>query len=114
MTDLFTVQKSTIGRAPARIDLLGDKTKRPESAQHIITFPGGAIELSRTSDGSYWAHILVNRGWVDGDQEGYHAARGQVIDSRIGRDLPAPGHLTGVDNQAEITQIAVLIGRVSA
>lgn len=46
--------------APEKITLLGSKQK-PEPAQHIIEFPGGAIEVSRCSDGvHYWAHIHIN------------------------------------------------------
>ena len=91
-------------KAPKKITLLGDKRK-PESAEHIIEFPGGAIEVARTSDGNYWAHIIVNRNWADSDQEGSYAAIGEVIGSRI-------GHADGVEtvpDQDSIYQIAVLI-----
>ena len=43
MTDLFTSVNMLIEKAPRRIELLGDKTLRPEPAQHIIEFPGGAV-----------------------------------------------------------------------
>jgi hypothetical protein len=36
-----TTRNYLIDRAPKRIELLGDKTKRPEPASHIIEFPGG-------------------------------------------------------------------------
>ncbi|MHB1265894.1 MAG: hypothetical protein ACYC1S_16015, partial [Gemmatimonadaceae bacterium] len=64
MSDKFTAKNWPITSAPKRIELLGDRMKRPEPAQHIIEFPGGAVEVSRTSDGSYWAHIIVHRGQV--------------------------------------------------
>ena len=32
----------------------------PEPTAGIIKFPGGHVEVSRTSDGTYWAHIAVN------------------------------------------------------
>lgn len=103
-----TAKNWPIDKAPPRISLLGDKTIRPEPAQHIIEFPGGAIEVSRTSDGDYWAHIIVNRGWSDRDQEGLHAARGEVVDTRV-------DHGTHVDDLADprtMTQVAVLIRSV--
>lgn len=78
-----TAKAYQLGRAPKRIDLLGDKTKRPESAEHIITFPGGAIELARTSDGDYWAHVIIN---ADADchlEDQFHSARGEVVASRV-------------------------------
>lgn len=94
--------------APGRIQLLGDKTKRPESAQHVIEFPGGAIEVSRTSKGEYWAHIHINRDWSDPDMDGIKGAIGRVVGSRIGLDdhtVP----IADIPNQERITQIAVLI-----
>ena len=34
--------------------------KHPEPALGVIKFPGGEVEVSRTSDGSYWAHLSVD------------------------------------------------------
>ena len=103
-----TAKNFPIARAPKRIELLGDKTVRPEPAQHIIEFPGGAIELSRTTDGDYWAHIIVNRGWADSDQEGLHAARGEVLDARV----DSSAGVCSVPNHETMTQVAVLIRAV--
>lgn len=84
-------------RAPSRINLLGDKL-RPESTDHIITFPGGAIELNRLDDGSYWAHIIVDNGRSGG-------LVGEVVDGRLDRegaplepviDLAQPGRIRQV------------------
>lgn len=107
MSGAFTAKSYQAGKAPKRIELLGDKTKRPESAQHIIEFPGGAIELSRTTDGCYWAHIIVNRGDVVDDSEGRTSARGAIVESRIGRSYP--NGVDGIESQDDIEQIAVLI-----
>lgn len=54
-----TVINDLFDKAPARRVLKGDKRK-PESAEHIIEFPGGAIQVARLEDGTYWAHIIVN------------------------------------------------------
>ena len=105
MADAFTAKVYQVGKAPKRITLLGDK-KRPESAQHIIEFPGGAIEVSRTSDGNYWAHIIVNRGDVIDDAEGRVSARGVVINSRVDRNR---SRIDDIPNQNTVCQIAVLI-----
>lgn len=104
MSDAFTCKNFQIKRAPRLIQLLGDK-KRPESAQHIIEFPGGAIELSRTSDGNYWAHIIINRGQVVEDLEGLYSARGVIIGHRIDRD----DGVVPIEGAERMTQIAVLI-----
>ncbi len=108
----FTSKVSQYGKGAKRIELLGDKTKRPESAQHVIEFPGGAIELSRTTDGDYWAHIIINRGTVIDDAEGRVSAHGEVIGSRIGR----AGHpdIDGIEAEHAVEQIAVLIRTVKA
>lgn len=108
----FTCKVQQIGTGPKRIQLLGDKTKRPEPAQHVIEFAGGAIEVSRTSDGDYWAHIIINRGEVIDDAEGRVSARGEVIDSRIGREYP--GGVEPIAEHGDIQQIAVLIRTVRA
>jgi hypothetical protein len=36
----------------------GDK-RRPEPSTAIIKFPGGHVEVSRCTDGTYWAHLSV-------------------------------------------------------
>lgn len=102
----FTAQVWPINKAPKRLTLLGDKVKKAESATHVIEFPGGAIEVSRCSDGSYWAHILVNHGFDEGDGNGFTSARGDVIDGRIQRDGE---HVIDVADAGRITQIAVRI-----
>lgn len=48
-----------MGNTAKVIELFGDP-KKPESAEHIITFPGGSISVCRTSKNEYWAHIKVN------------------------------------------------------
>jgi hypothetical protein len=89
--------RAAAGRAPRRP---GDPAT-PESAEHIIEFPGGAIQVARTSDGEYWAHIIVNRGFDGADGGGRESARGEVVDARIDsavgvRDVPNTGTLTQI------------------
>lgn len=106
----FTAKNYQLAKAPKRIQLLGDKTKRPEPAQHIIEFPGGAIELSRTSEGHYWAHIIVNRRGSVPDCDGLKSATATVVDGRVDMAdgvMPLPVELREVD------QVALLI-RVDA
>lgn len=105
MSDAFTAKNYAITRAPKRIDLFGDKAKRVESAQHIIEFPGGAIEVSRTTDGDYWAHIIMNRGQVLDDLSLRQSAMGEIVGSRI---TDGSG-VRDIENVETATQIAVLI-----
>lgn len=37
----------------------GDK-RNPEPTTGVIKFPGGNIEVARTTDGSYWVHLSVD------------------------------------------------------
>lgn len=63
-----------------QITFLGD-LRNPEPSTAVIQFPGGHVEVSRCSDGTYWAHIAV----VDG---------ANIVGSRIDRanayELGAP------------------------
>ncbi len=92
-------------RAPKFLQLFGDKLKKVESAQHIIEFPGGAVEVTRLDDGSYWCHLIVNQGWASAEIEGRQSARGEVVDSRIDT---ADG-IVDIPGAATLQQIAVLI-----
>lgn len=33
--------------------------RRPEPSTGVVKFPGGHMEVSRCSDGTYWAHLAV-------------------------------------------------------
>lgn len=93
------------GRAPKRRILQGDKA-RPEPGTHIIEFPGGAMELSRLDDGSYWAHIAVYRGrGIKADQNTY----GTVVDSRIDWAERRMEDIPHVPDEAHLTQLSVRI-----
>lgn len=103
-----TAKNWPIDKAPKQISLFGDPKIKTESAQHIIEFPGGAVEVTRTSDNEYWAHIIINRGWSDSDQTGIHAARGEVVDARI----DSAAGVLDVPNAGTMTQVAVRIRAV--
>ena len=55
--------------------LLGDPDIRPEKPYTIVRFPGGNVEIARTSDGNYWIHVAV-RGAL-GDKPG------EIVNARI-------------------------------
>jgi hypothetical protein len=105
-----TTKNYLIHKAPKRIGLLGDRTTRPEPATHIIEFPGGAIELSRTTDGNYWAHIIVNRDFaLPGEIEGFEGAYGEIVGSRIDYAFPTEPNIVEVPAASKLRQIAILI-----
>lgn len=51
------------------IELRGNR-KNPEPHTAVIRFAGGEVEVSRTSDGKFWAHLHVNES-------------AELIDSRV-------------------------------
>jgi hypothetical protein len=104
----FTAKNYQIADAPARIKLRGDKTRKTESAQHIIEFPGGAIEVSRCENGDYWAHIIVNRDPPIDDTEGLKSATAEIVDGRMDYLYPH-SPVERIPNAANLTQIAIRI-----
>ena len=56
----------------------GDRRK-PEPSTAVIKFPGGHVEVTRHSDGSYWVHVGRNTRINDPDAE----VLGHIVDSRI-------------------------------
>lgn len=103
----FTAKNWNIDKAPARTSLFGDKTRKVEPAQHIIEFPGGAIEISRTTDGNYWAHIMVNKGQVIDDAEGRESAHGVIVHSRM--QMEGATSVARIPNEEAIQAISILI-----
>lgn len=103
-----TCVNDLFGKAPAKRVLKGDKRK-PEPGTHIIEFPGGAIELSRLDDGSYWAHIIVHRGQGLSCMQGMGGARGVVAESRIDWAERRIEDIPSLPDGAHLTQLAVRI-----
>jgi hypothetical protein len=102
--EAFTAKSYDISKAPKQINLIGSKAK-PEPAQHIINFPGGAVEVTRTTEGNYWAHVIV---FTDGhiNKNGDNIA-GEVVGSRVTRDNAL--NIPDIEDQEHVKQIAVLV-----
>ena len=73
----------------------GDRL-RPEPSCGVIKFPGGHVEVSRCSDGTYWAHVAV----VDGRN---------VIEGRIDRADRVQA-VEDMPDAALVNHIAIHIG----
>lgn len=103
-----TVKNNPFGKGPKKTKLLGDKSKKIESTTHIIEFPGGAVEVSRCEDGSYWAHIIINRVFGQGDADGMTTALGEITDTRVDYEDPKLG-VCDITPKMPFTQVAVRI-----
>lgn len=77
------------------IQFNGDKCY-PEPATGVIQFPGGHVEVSRCTDGTYWAHIAV-------------VSPANIIGSRLDFTYGAPVSVTDIPNGDKIDHIAIRI-----
>ena len=81
----------------------GNKSK-PEPSTGAIKFPGGVVEVSRTSDGDYWAHLTV-----------FDPAH--TVDSRIDYDhegwLKSGGKIPGIPMAEHVSHMALRVSKPS-
>lgn len=61
------------------VELKGDR-KNPEPMHFRVKFPGGDVEVVRTTDEDYWVHVRVNKPdhTVDTDDP-----TGKIVDARL-------------------------------
>lgn len=92
--------------------LIRGNVRNPEPATVVVKFPGGNIEVSRCSDGTYWAHF---QRCLDTNEEIEQVA-GEIVDSRVDftpeawqRDPRTPA----LPAHADIQHIAVRIARAA-
>lgn len=72
----------------------GDR-RNPEPATGVIKFPGGHVEVSRCSDGTYWAHVAMVSG-------------ANVVEGRIDRDDRVDA-VESMEGAEAITHIAIRV-----
>jgi len=75
----------------------GDK-RNPEPSTGVIKFPGGHVEVSRCTDGTYWAHIAVVSG-------------ANIVDGRIDRDDRTQA-VADLENADKIVHIAIRVANI--
>lgn len=46
-------------RVGQTLELFGDPKKKIEKETTVIRFPGGNVEVSRTTDNEYWVHVTT-------------------------------------------------------
>jgi len=61
------------------VSLKGDQ-RNPEPESFRVQFPGGDVDVVRTTDDEYWVHVRVNRpeNFLDED-----APLGRIVDARL-------------------------------
>ena len=88
--------KVTHSTDSVQITFNGDK-RFPEPSTGVIKFPGGHVEVSRCSDGTYWAHIATNSGI-------------NIIDGRIDRTNRVQS-VESLEDCENINHIAIRISK---
>ena len=91
----------------AKVIVLKGNKNKPESAQHIIKFPGGSIEVTRTTNNEYWVHIEVYKGDLI-DEAVRESENGEIIDTRLDYDYPDT-KIRDIPNIANLNHLAVRI-----
>lgn len=61
----------SMGDAVQGVHLLGNR-RNPEPVHFRVTFPGGDVDVVRTTDDEYWIHVYV-----------HHHPHGQIVDARL-------------------------------
>jgi len=73
----------------------GDKRK-PEPSTGIIRFPGGFVEVCRTSDGTYWVHAHRDgSAKIVGSRVDYNYDGQKILGVGV-PDLPQEAHVMGL------------------
>jgi len=85
----------------ATIIFEGDK-RSPEPSTGIILFPGGSVEVSRTTDGQYWAHVAIKEGAAITDSRIDYQHDAYKRNNRAIPPIPA---------HEDIQHMAILVGK---
>ncbi len=86
------------------IDIRGD-IRNPEPSTAVVRFPGGHIEVSRHSDGSYWVHFGRNVRVNDPDSD----VLGRIVESRVDYTHDAARPIGTLLNSSEVEHFAVRV-----
>ena len=76
-----TLKVKHMGDVVQGIRLRGDK-RNPEPESVRIAFPGGDVDVVRTTDGEYWVHVRVDSA-EDAKASGGERVIGKLVDARL-------------------------------
>lgn len=93
------------------VRLCGDKYTRPEPISFRVAFPGGDVEVSRTSVDDYWIHVRVNRP-ASGQHIPGETPTARIVDARVDAHDKHGGTLSAeVLAEPELYHLAVRVER---
>lgn len=80
------------------IEFKGDR-RNPEPTTAVIKFPGGHVEVSRCSDGTYWAHLTV-------------VEAANIVDGRVDYDYGASASVRDFPEHEKVHKVALRVANV--
>ena len=78
------IKVESAGDDALMVRILGDR-RQPEPSTFIVQFPGGEVEIARTSDDKYWVHVRPNTADDFLVSEG---AKGRLARARVDHAIP--------------------------
>lgn len=100
----------THSKNAVHVTFRGDR-RHPEPETAVIKFPGGFVEVSRTTDDQYWAHVAINTA-DQCDMSGLNQP-GNIVNSRIGYDnegyRKSGGEIPPIPLAEHIQHMAILV-----
>ena len=103
----MTIKRHKIVRSDDATTIIVEGDKRnPEPAYAIIKFPGGVVEVTRTANGDYWAHVSVPQdsglaivdSRIDYAHAGYVASGGKIP------PIPMADHIQHIAIRLEVSE----------
>ena len=98
------------GSNASGVRLMGDP-RRPEHSDFIVSFPGGEVILSRTTEGDYWVHVYTARPGTPGYSPESDQA-GRISSARLGITGRHTGEVdVGDFDDPGLYHVSVLVAR---
>jgi len=105
-----TLKVEHMGTKVQGIRLRGDQ-RNPEPEHVRVVFPGGDVDVVRTTNGEYWVHIRVNSS-EDVKVSGGDRMAGELVDARLDvRGKHASECRTGDFGHPGLYHLAVRVAR---
>ena len=89
----------------AKVIEIKGNPKNPESAEHIIKFPGGSISVCRTTNNEYWVHMEVND--IEIGESIRQSVLGEIVTGRL--DYRRPGSSVEKIDIKDLNHVAIRV-----
>jgi len=98
---------SDFGDTVQGVELRGDR-RNPEPESFRVAFPGGDVDIVRTTNDEYWVHVRVNKPGRDNPEY----VMGKIIDARLDCEGKHANETdVGDFNRPDLYHLAVRVAR---